>query len=67
MKLDVRFPMGLLFSILGVLLLVYGAAADSTAHAAHRYAGANINIICGSAFLLFGLAMLALVKRARKK
>lgn len=66
MKLDVRFPMGLLFAILGVLLLAHGAVTPP-AGASHQLLGVNVNIACGGMFLLFGLLMLFLVKRSRRK
>lgn len=67
MKLDVRLPMGLLFLILGVLLLVYGAASNPAIYARHHNIGLNINLICGIMFAVFGLLMLLLARRARKK
>jgi hypothetical protein len=62
MGLDVRIPIGLMFSILGLLLVVYGAA---TLHApGAQPTGLPINVIWGIVMLVFGLAMLALVRRS---
>ena len=63
MNLDVRFPMGLLFLILGVILCVYGLAADPAIYVKHSL-GQNVNVFWGVIFALFGTAMLWL---ARKK
>lgn len=67
MNLDIRFPMGLLFTILGVLVLVYGMITPPTAYAAHHHLGVNINIVCGAIFGAFGVAMLLLAKLAKGK
>ncbi len=67
MNLDVRLPMGLLFLILGVLLLIYGAVSDPAIYAAHHNLGLNINLICGVMFSAFGLLMLFLARRGKKK
>lgn len=62
MGLDVRIPIGLMFSIVGLLLAVYGAA---TLHApGMRPTGLPINLIWGIVMLVFGLAMLALFRRS---
>lgn len=57
--LDLRWPIGLMFSLIGALLLIYGAATNSnTAMYAHSL-GKNINVIWGIVLLIFGLLMLA--------
>lgn len=53
MQLDVRAPMGWLFLSLGIILLAYGFIADP--------------VICaGGIFSLFGIAMVALARRAKR-
>jgi len=47
---DVRIPIGLLFLILGALLVVYGALADEDP----RSLGININLWWGLTMLVFG-------------
>jgi hypothetical protein len=64
-QLDVRLPMGLLFLILGLILVGYGLAADPAIYAKHSL-GQNVNLIWGVLFALFGIAMLTLAVRARK-
>lgn len=64
-QLDVRLPMGLLFLILGVILVGYGLAADPAIYAKHSL-GQNVNLLWGAIFALFGVALLALVFRARR-
>jgi hypothetical protein len=63
MKWDVRLPIGLMFSIFGAMLTVYGLASDKTIYG--RSLGINVNLWWGLAVLAFGLGMLALALRAR--
>ena len=63
MQLDIRLPMGLLFLLLGIILVVYGFVSDPAIYARHSL-GQNVNLLWGSVFALFGAAMLWL---ARKK
>ncbi|HUA64427.1 MAG TPA: hypothetical protein VME24_01170 [Alphaproteobacteria bacterium] len=55
--LDLRWPIGLMFSLIGALLVIYGAATGSnTAMYAHSL-GMNINLIWGIVLLVFGVLM----------
>ena len=65
MGLDLRLPMGLLFTILGLLLLGYGAIADRAIYA--RSLGVNVNLDWGGFLLVFGLLMLLLAWRAVRR
>ena len=58
MGLDIRWPIGLMFSFIGVLLLIYGAATASDAEMYRHSLGININLIWGVVLLVFGAAML---------
>jgi LPXTG-motif cell wall-anchored protein len=64
MRLDVRLPIGLLFLTLGVILIVYGVAADPAIYAAHSL-GQNVNLTWGIIFALFGATMLFLARRKK--
>jgi hypothetical protein len=63
MSLDLRIPMGLMFSILGLVLVGYGLVSDKAIYA--RSLGINVNLWWGLVMLAFGLAMLALSARKR--
>jgi hypothetical protein len=65
MNLDLRLPIGLMFSAFGVLLTGYGLVADRTIYA--RSLGINVNLWWGLVLLAFGLVMLGFVARARKQ
>jgi H+/gluconate symporter-like permease len=47
-----------MFSLVGLLLVIYGAATNSDVEMYRRSLGANINIIWGIVLLLFGAGML---------
>jgi len=64
MGLDIRLPIGLLFSIFGVLLIGYGALGDKSIYA--RSLDVNINLWWGLIMLGFGLVMFVLGKRRTK-
>ena len=61
MKLDLRLPIGLMFSIIGALLAVYGATSDPAIY--QRSLGINVNLWWGLVLVVFGLVMLWLVRR----
>ena len=56
MRLDLRLPIGLLFSLFGVILVVYGLVSDAGLYA--RSLGINVNLWWGLVLLAFGLVML---------
>jgi hypothetical protein len=54
MGLDIRWPIGLMFSLIGALLIIEGALTGSS----EKALGININLIWGVFLLLFGALML---------
>ncbi len=64
MNLDLRLPIGLMFSIIGVLLTVFGLISDDAIYA--RSLGINVNLWWGLVLLVFGLVMLGIMARARR-
>ncbi len=58
MKFDLRFPIGILFSIYGALLVIYGMATNSDASMYQGSLGININLWWGFVLLVFGVLML---------
>lgn len=61
MNLDIRLPMGMLFTILGVLLAGYGLVSDPAIY--ERSLGLNLNLAWGAAILIFGVVMLVFGRR----
>ena len=58
MGLDIRLPIGFLFSIFGVLLIAFGALSDKAIYECSL--GININLEWGIVMLVFGAIMLVL-------
>jgi hypothetical protein len=62
MGFDIRMPIGLLFTLFGILLTGYGAATPGSAIYAEHSLGVNMNFWWGIALLCFGAVMLALTR-----
>jgi hypothetical protein len=65
MKLDLRLPIGLMFTIFGVMLSLYGLTSDPAIYA--RSLGININLWWGLVLLVFGLVMLGFALRGQRR
>ncbi len=65
MQFDLRLPIGIIFSIYGLLLTVYGLVGNKEQYA--RSLDININLIWGIVMLVFGLLMWFFAKRGTKK
>lgn len=63
-QLDIRLPLGLLFLILGFMLVGYGCVADPAIYAQHSL-GSNVNVTWGGVFVLFGAITLVIYARHR--
>ncbi len=67
MGIDIRFPIGLMFSIFGLILTIYGFFTNSDSGLYSRSLGININLWSGLGMLIFGGFMLLLVWSGKKK
>jgi hypothetical protein len=67
MNLDLRIPMGLMFSFVGVILAAYGAATSSNADLYAKSLGINVNLWWGFVLLLFGQIMFHTGRRTQKR
>jgi hypothetical protein len=67
MGLDIKLPIGLMFSIIGLMLTIYGFFTASNAEMYNRSLHVNINLWIGATMLVFGVIMLLLVKRPKKE
>jgi hypothetical protein len=64
--LDIRYPIGGMFAILGSILVVFGLVSDPNIYQIHSQ-GVNVNFIWGCVLLLFSGFMLAMARRAKRK
>jgi putative Mn2+ efflux pump MntP len=62
MGLDIRWPIGLMFTLIGVLLVITGLVNGADA----RSLNLNINLWWGGVMLVFGVLMLLGALRGKK-
>ena len=62
MGLDIRWPIGLMFTLIGVLLTGYGALNSAGSQSMEI----NINLVWGVVLLVFGVAMLIGAVKGKK-
>jgi hypothetical protein len=67
MNLDLRIPMGLMFSFVGVILAAFGIATRSTPALYEKSLGINVNFWWGIVLLIFGQIMFHMGRRASKR
>ena len=65
MRLDIRWPIGGLFTITGALLVIYGLVSDPAIY--QKSLGINVNLWWGVVLVVFGLAMLVLAYQSRSQ
>ncbi len=65
MGLDIRWPIGLMFSLVGALMFFYGLAPNPEQN--QRSLGININLWWGLLLLVFGGFMLLMAWRAERR
>jgi len=65
MRLDVRLPIGGMFTLIGGLLAIYGLVSDKAMY--NRSLDININLWWGLVMLVFGVLMLALARKATQE
>lgn len=65
--LDLRYPIGGLFVVLGLMLVVFGLATGGNAEMYVRATAVNINLWWGVVMLAFGAFMWGLASRAGRR
>lgn len=67
--MDLRKPIGLLFTIVGLILIIWGLIGTKSAFPEGGILdrqGENINLIWGAVLLVFGIVMSLFARRAEK-
>ncbi len=67
MGLDIRWPIGLMFSLIGVLLTIYGLVTGSGSEIYQRSLGLNVNLYWGLLLVVFGGWMVTMAWRGTQK
>jgi membrane-bound ClpP family serine protease len=65
MGLDIRVPIGGLFTTVGILLTIYGLTSDARIY--ERSLGINVNLEWGIVLLVFGVVMGGLGLKSKPK
>jgi hypothetical protein len=62
MNFDLRYPIGIMFSVFGAMLVVFGLASETKLY--ERSLGINVNLWWGLVLLIFGATMFVMAWRA---
>jgi len=65
--IDIKLPIGLMFTILGVIIAGYGLVTINNSEMYQKSFGINVNIWSGAGMLLFGVIMLLLSRKGKKE
>lgn len=67
MGLDIKIPIGMMFSILGIILTIHGIITGGDTEMYEQSLGVNINLWSGLFMLVFGAFMLLTSTLVKKK
>jgi len=65
MGLDIRLPIGMMFSLLGAILVIYGLATGGDNEMYKSSLGTDINLWWGFVLFVFGAVMLGFALKDR--
>jgi len=64
--LDIRIPIGLLFTVLGLLVTAYGLITNADTELYKKSFQYNVNLWSGLLMLVFGVIMLLLARKKKR-
>lgn len=64
---DIRIPIGLMFTIVGIIITIFGFITNSDSEMYQKSLNINVNIIMGLIMLVFGGIMLYFAARKNKR
>ena len=67
MSLDLRIPMGLLFTLVGIILTAFGIATRGNLGLYSQSLGVNVNLWWGVVLLIFGQIMFQLGRASQAR
>ena len=65
MSMDIRFPIGFMFTITGLIITIWGLVSSPEIY--QKSLNVNVNLWTGLAMLVFGLSFLLMSLKAAKK
>ena len=65
MNVDLRIPMGMMFTLMGAVLMAFGLSTNDNPAMYVNCQGINVNLWCGLALMVFGLLMVTLGRRGQ--
>lgn len=65
MNLDLRIPMGMMFAMMGAVLMAFGLAAHNRPELSARIPHASADLWWGMVLLVFGMLVLSLGRRGQ--
>jgi uncharacterized protein YybS (DUF2232 family) len=63
---DIRIPIGLMFTVIGIIISIMGIVTMSNSEMYEKSLGLNVNLFMGVLMLIFGLIMLFFAFRKKK-
>jgi hypothetical protein len=67
MRLDLRIPMGLMFTMVGAILTAFGLATRDRTDLYVKSLGIDANLWWGIVLLVFGIVMLTMGRRGQRR
>jgi hypothetical protein len=67
MRLDLRIPMGLMFTMVGAILTAFGLATRERTDLYVKSLGIDANLWWGIVLLVFGIVMLTMGRRGQRR
>lgn len=67
MRFDLRVPMGMMFTLIGLILLVFGMKTNGAAALYAPSRGIDVNLWWGPVLLAFGLIVLFVGERKKNR
>ena len=67
MSIDLRIPMGMMFTMTGVILFAFGLSTRDNTVLYVRSLGIDVNLWWGLVLLVFGIAMLIFGRRSQMR
>ncbi|MGH9607388.1 MAG: hypothetical protein ACRD3N_17000 [Terracidiphilus sp.] len=67
MDIDLRIPMGMMFTLIGAVLMAFGLSTRSNAALYAPSMGIDVNLWWGAVLMLFGLILVPLGRRGQLK